>query len=111
MTRDRFVLDQGQNEKGLRNAWKATYVMKTANIPAEIVRAKVLESFGRRIAAVRIMVMCVSIVAPAISWPSFDSSALSVVDKGGTAPVASLLCVERNRRRQSPHVFLRVFRV
>ncbi len=43
--------------------------MKTANIPAEIVRAKVLESFGRRIAAVRIMVMCVSIVASAILWP------------------------------------------
>ena len=41
--------------------------MKTANIPAEIVRAKVLESFGRRIAAVCILVMSVSIVAPCIA--------------------------------------------
>ena len=48
--------------------------MKTANIPAEIVRAKVLESFGRRIAAVRIMVMSVSVADSACLLLRFQRS-------------------------------------
>ena len=45
--------------------------MRTANIPAEIVRAKVLESFGRRIAAVRIMVIRLRGLSPSCAFAVF----------------------------------------
>ena len=70
-----------------------TYGRRIGDIPAEIVRAKVLESFGRRIAAVSIMVMSVSIVGPAIVWPSVDFSALSVD-------------VERRARQSDESIFM-----
>ena len=48
-----------------------TYGRRIGDIPAEIVRAKVLESFGRRIAAVRIMVIRLRGLSPSCAFAVF----------------------------------------